>query len=198
MKDKEVPLDFTQSHRLGKRAFMIFLSGRLKLVLFLFLVVVLVWYEQGQLPVDYADLILKSCILLFVFVLVLRVVRTTFEYLGHSYKFDDEFFQVTEGYITRNEIAMAYHQIQNVNIKRSIMDRSMGVSQLVVVMSGTNTKGEVDVILPALDRHIARMIQKEIMRRSRRQFFKHTEESVPGAKPIVRQNMEPPPAVEED
>jgi membrane protein YdbS with pleckstrin-like domain len=198
MKDKEVHMDLTQSHRLGKRAYLIFFTQHLKLVLLSFLIVLLVWYEQNNLPADYAVYVLQLSVILFIFVLALRLVRTTFEYLGRSYKFDDEFFQVTEGYITRNEIAMAYHQIQNVNIKRSMMDRSMGVSQIIVVMSGTNTKGEVDVVLPALDKHIARIIQKEIMRRSRRQFFKHTEEATPGAKPIVRQNMEPPPVLEED
>lgn len=166
------------SHRLGGRAFLLFLLKRIKLVLFFLVLTVLFWIEADALLGDspfWKDIILKGLILLFLFVFSLRLVRTFFEYRGYSYMFDEEYFQVTQGYIIRNIIAIAYHQIQNVNIKRNILDRMMGVSQLIIVMSGINNKGEVDIVLPALDKEKAKVLQKEIMRRSRSTYFRHIE-----------------------
>ena len=152
------------TYHLGHRAFLLFFSKRIKLLVVVAAAWFLLWYWQDRVPARYADYTsyaLELGLLIFVGLLALRLLRTYFEYRGYAYRFDDEFFQVTRGYVVKNEIGIVYHQIQNVNIRQDMVDRFGGVCQVVIIMSGNNDKGrQSDIILPGIDKERARLVQK--------------------------------------
>ena len=63
------------------------------------------------------------------------LLRSYFDYRGYSFRFDNEFFYVTRGYFTKNEMGIVYHQIQHVTVRRGILDRAVGVAHLIIVMN---------------------------------------------------------------
>lgn len=166
------PVDFSKKHSLGQRAFLVFLVRRIKTPIFLFIVTAAVWWSTRWLPTDdiiwgyyFAKLFLaiSLCVLLFI------ILQTYLEYRYYTYLFTDDAFIMTYGYYVRNEIATLYHHIQNVNIERSIADRAIGVSKIIILMTGSDRDTRRNqIILPALGRRKAKLVQAELLRRARR------------------------------
>jgi len=158
-------------HFLGRRAFILFLLRRIKFSLFLFGLTWFVWYSERwvlQPYFDWVEYATKLLLLLSAAYFLLVFLRTYFEYHCYTYTFTKEAFIMTNGYIVRNEIAAVYHQIQNVNIKRTALDRFMGVSQLVIVMAGLEREGHrTQIILPGVGKAKAKWVQKELLMRAR-------------------------------
>lgn len=161
-----------KKHTLGQRAFLIFLSRRIKFSIFLFIIAFAAWYAERWVPADYffwedyaAKILLLIALVYFIFIFL----RTYFEYRYYTYFFADEAFIMTYGYIVRNEIATLYHHIQNVNIERSVLDRLIGVSQIIIMMTGSDSDTRRNqIILPAVSNKKARLVQMELLRRARR------------------------------
>ena len=111
-----------QKHSLGHRAYLLFLSKRIKLVVFFFVLTAAAWYSERWAPAYYApfvDYAVQLLALFSVLYLLAIMLWTYMEYHFYTYMFTDEAFIMTYGYVTRNELAALYHQIQNVNIQRS-------------------------------------------------------------------------------
>jgi uncharacterized membrane protein YdbT with pleckstrin-like domain len=161
-----------RKHSLGHRAFFVFLFRRIKLPIFLFALSDVVWYGERWLPSNfliYGDYATKMMLLLSSAYLVMVLLWTFLEYHYYTYTFTDEAFIMTSGYVMRNEMAALYHQIQNVNIRRSPLDRIIGVSQIVIFMVGSE-KGAAhsQIVLPAVGKRKAKLVQKELLARARR------------------------------
>ena len=191
METKQPTLDLTRKYHLGPRAFYLFFSKRVKLPIFMLMILAayLFWGKQFV-PIEWgflADYIVKLWILLFSGVLTFKIFRTFFEYKGYAYKFEDEFFLVTRGYFVKHEYGIVYHQIQNVNIKRDLFDRGIGVSQLIIVMSSAQSGPNRDLLLPALDRHRAKMLQQELLKQARKHMMRGDEPALKQevARPLV-------------
>jgi uncharacterized membrane protein YdbT with pleckstrin-like domain len=130
------------------------------------------WYGERWLPSDYLfwgdyvtqmAFLLSSCFFGYVF------LRTYFEYRYYTYFFADDAFIMTYGYIVRNEVATLYHHIQNVNIERGVLDRLIGVSQINIMMTGSDRDTHRNQItLPAVGSTKARLVQAELLKRARR------------------------------
>jgi len=163
-----------KKHSLGHRAFILFLSRRIKLVILLLIIAGAVWYGEQWLPSSlflwesYAvDALLLVSLGYFLFILA----QTYLEYRYYTYMFTEEAFMMTSGLFIRNEVAALYHQIQNVNIERGPLDRMAGVSQIVIFMAGSErASGHNKFILPAVGKTKAKLVQKELLLRARRHF----------------------------
>ncbi len=160
-------------HRLGHRAFVLFLSRRIKFAVFLFLVTAAAWFASEQwlsgLSALWGNYAAQVLLLISIAYLLFILLRTYMEYRAYTYSFLRNAFVVTRGYITRTETATLYHQIQNVNIERSMTDRMTGVSSIVIFLAG----GQYDtphtkIVLPAVAAQRARLVQKELLLRARR------------------------------
>jgi uncharacterized membrane protein YdbT with pleckstrin-like domain len=173
-------IDNGKKHSLGQRAFLIFLFPRLKWVIFFAALTFAAWYGERWIPVDYLEweiyatqILLALTIAFFVFIFF----ETYMEYRYYTYLFSEEAFIMTYGYMTRNEVATLYHHIQNVNIERSVLDRAIGVSKLIILMTGSDrTSQRNQIVLPAIGRKKARIVQAELLRRARRDAMQHPEE----------------------
>jgi len=166
-------MDHETIHYLGKRAFSLFLLHRIKLVLGLSALTWLAWYAKDRSPAEYliwveyvAQLLLLLSIAWFVYIFI----RTYLEYRRYTYQFKEEAFMLTDGYFVRNETAVAYHHIQSVNIRRTPLDRIFGVSQLVILLIGSDHTHQPKVTLPGIGKRKARLVQQELLVRARRQL----------------------------
>ncbi len=167
-------IDTKKKHFLGRRAFALFLFKRIKFSLFLFGLTAIVWYSERWIRDPYSGLWMdygaKLLLLFGLAYLALIFFRTYLEYHSYTYTFTEEAFVMTYGYIIRNEIAALYHQIQNVNIKRAVSDRLIGVSQLVIVMAGLDREGHhTQIVLPGVGKTKAKLVQKELLVRAHEQ-----------------------------
>lgn len=163
-------MDLTKTHYLGPRAFFLFLGRRLKWPLLFLLVVAAAWRWRNLVPPEYqiwseygVKLLFFSWCALIAFV----VMRSFIEYRSHSFRFEDEYFQVVRGYFFKDETGVVYHQIQHVSLKSGVLDRMIGVRNLVIVMNSAAGEANKNVIiLPALDRTKAAQIQRELLRKA--------------------------------
>lgn len=166
----ELVLDTIRTHRLGVRAFLLFLSRQIRLPLAGVIFFGVLWYYRNLAFGNYAynrDYILQGALVLVGGLLIFKMVRAFMEYRGYAYRFDEEFFHITRGYINRQEIGVVYHQIQTVTIKHDILDRVLGVGHLVIILNGQGGSRQPEVVLPALDHNKAQLVQKEILRKAR-------------------------------
>jgi membrane protein YdbS with pleckstrin-like domain len=165
-------LDSKRTHSLGHRAFFLFLSRRLKLVILLFALAGAGWYGERWLPasaVPWGGYVVTALWILGVAYFLFMLMRTWFEYRYYTYTFTEEAFIMTYGYIVRNEVAALYHQIQNVIIQQTVLDRMVGVSQITIFMTGADPDSEHSkIVLPAVGRRKAKLVQKELLIRARR------------------------------
>ncbi len=159
---------------LGHRAFSIFLLRQLKSALILPIFAFFLWYSERWIPFVYQpwiDYAARAVFLVGAAYLLFVIIRTRLEYRCYTYTFTDEAFIMTNGFIVRNEFAALYHQIHNVNIRRTVADRMIGVSQLVILMAGLNREGQhAQLILPGVGKKRAKMLQKELLIRAREHF----------------------------
>lgn len=166
----EMQTDLSETRYLGKKAFFLFLTRRAKLAGVVLALTTALWAVSDKFEPQYAYLAEGAIwmgVLLFILIVLARLAQTFIEYRGFSYKFDKEFFQVNFGYLVKNEIAIVYHHIQNAIVRRDIFDRLIGVSKLVIVMDGSKEGGKEDIVLPAIDKVQAKLVQKELMRQAR-------------------------------
>ena len=159
-------------HSLGHRAFLRFFFKKFKTFAIFVAILVVVWYAGRFVPPDYAsyaDYAVRMFALLTAIVFLLTLLYAYLDYRYYTYTFTDEAFIMTYGYVVRNEVAAVYHQIQNVNIRRSVLDRFMGVSEIVIFMTGADREsGRNKISLPAIGRTKARIVQAELLQRARK------------------------------
>lgn len=177
---KPYTFDVNKKHSLGHRAFFLFLSRRSMVFIIPFVIAFAVWYAERWIPIGEASWGVYATHLLFAIsagIFVMVFLRTYLEYRYYTYFFSDDAFIMTYGYLVRNEIATLYHQIQNVNIQRSVLDRTIGVSQVIILMTGTDRDARRNqIILPAVGNKKARLVQAELLRRARRHADAHAED----------------------
>jgi len=160
-----------KKHSLGQRAFLLFFFRRIKPVVIWGLIGGAVWWSEQWVPayatwIDYAA---KLILLIAGAFLLFALAQALLEYRYYKYMFTNEAFVMTYGYIMRNEVAALYHQIQNVNIRRGPLHRLAGVSELVIFMSGSDKDAiHNKIILPALGKTKAKLVQKELLVRARK------------------------------
>jgi membrane protein YdbS with pleckstrin-like domain len=176
-----------QKHSLGRRAYILFLSKRIKLVIFLFVLTAAAWYSERWIPLSYAyyapflDYAVNLLALLSALYFLAILLWTYMEYHFYTYMFTDEAFIMTYGYVVRNEMAALYHQIQNVSIQRGPLDRFAGVSRIVIFMTGSERDSAHNkIVLPAVGKTKAKLVQKELLVRARRHSGNYSE-TAPGA-----------------
>jgi uncharacterized membrane protein YdbT with pleckstrin-like domain len=163
-----------KKHSLGHRAYLLFLSKRMKLVILFFAFAAAAWYAERWVPPYYEytpfiDYGVEVFALFSVLYFLAIALYTYMEYRFYTYTFTDEAFIMTYGYIVHNELAALYHQIQNVNIQRNPLDRLVGVSQIVIFMNGGEHSGAHNkIVLPAVGKTKAKLVQKELLVRARK------------------------------
>jgi len=115
---------------------------------------------------------LGLCVLCFLFVFLISWII----YENYTFFLGEDALKIKRGVFTREEIAIPYRQIQDVDIEQSISYRAIGVSRLVILTAGhedEKTEGDkTEGILPAIDSALAEQLQSQLLTRANVQTIK--------------------------
>jgi putative membrane protein len=175
-------------HTMGKKTFWIFFLQRINaaLILLLLTIVLFVLGQQAFLATtQFGDLagytMMAAWIALALFVIALAITFLVAWLVYSTYKFclGDDSLKIKRGILNKEEVAIPYRQIQDVDLKRDLSFQMMGLSQIIILTAGHDEDekpGDDDTegILPALDKNLAEWMQAELLKRANVQ--KVTEE----------------------
>ena len=121
----------------------------------------------------------ELCGLLFIVVLAITFFVTWLIYSHYKFCLGDDSLKIKRGILNKEEVAIPYRQIQDVDIKRDLSFQMLGLSRIVILTAGHEEdekpgEDESEGILPALDKKLAEWMQAELFKRANVQ--KVTEE----------------------
>lgn len=108
---------------------------------------------------------------LFIVVFVLTFFIAWLIYINYKFALGDDSLKIKRGIFNKEEIAMPYRQIQDVNIERDLSFQMMGLSRIVILTAGHEDEkprddDESEGILPGLDRNLAEWLQAQLLQRA--------------------------------
>ncbi len=174
---------------MGKKTFWIFLLQRVHAAFILFLLTVALFVIGQQsflatIPVGnltgYTMMAAWICLVAFVVVFAITFLVAWLIYKNYKYCLGDDSLKIKRGILNKEEVAIPYRQIQDVDLRRDLTFQMIGLSQIVIITAGRDENekpGDDDTegILPALDKDLAEWLQAELLKRANVQ--KVTEEA---------------------
>ena len=165
--------------KLGRKSFWIFVFGRIQASVVFLIMAVLFFAFHGASFLNATPLgniahyiiiaawsALGLCILLFLF----AFLSSWLIYENYKFSLGEDALKIKRGIFTREEIAIPYRQIQDVDIEQDLSYRMIGVSRLVILTAGHDdekTSGdETEGILPAIDSALAERLQSQLLTRA--------------------------------
>jgi len=175
-------------HTMGRKTFWIFFLERVHAAAILLLLTIALFVLEGQsflVSTAVGDLTkyvaLAAWIALALFLAALAVTFLVAWLIYTSYKFclGADSLKIKKGILNKEEVAIPYRQIQDVDIDRDLSFQMMGLSRIVILTAGHDDDGkpgddESEGALPALDKDLAEWMQAELLKRANVQ--KVTEE----------------------
>ena len=176
-------------HTMGKKTFWIFLLARAHAAFILLLITIALFVLEQQsflASTPFGDLTKYAapaawgCFALFAVVLAVTLLVAWLIYANYKYCLGVDSLKIKRGILNKEEVAIPYRQIQDVDVRRNLTFQMIGLSQLVILTAG-HEEGEKpgdddsEGILPALDKDLAEWLQAELLKRANVQ--KVTEES---------------------
>lgn len=83
------------------------------------------------------------------------------------YEVADNEFKKEYGVISKSYTSIPYARIQNVNIKRSLLERMLGISTVEIQTAGNEMAGRAEGRIPGIDKHVAEEVREAILGKSR-------------------------------
>jgi putative membrane protein len=165
--------------KLGRKTFWIFVFERMQAPIAFLLMAVLFFALRGAsflkaMPFGNADnymtiaawSALGFCVLIFLFVFLVSWLI----YENYMFSLGEDALKIKRGVFTREEIAIPYRQIQNVDIEQDLSYRMIGVSRLVILTAGHEDEkmadDETEGVLPAIDSTLAEQLQSQLLARA--------------------------------
>lgn len=111
---------------------------------------------------------------IFLIVFTFTVLIAWIEYASFAFLLEDDALKVKKGVLHKEEVAIPYRQIQNVDIERGILDQLAGTSRLIILTAGHDDsdadkedgKAESEGIIPIVDKKLAARLQSELLKRA--------------------------------
>ncbi len=189
--------------RLGKKTLMIFVLDRISASLLFLLAAIVLFILAGQ-PIAsqihipnfnyYINLAAWICLGLFAVIFLIGFFIAWLSYITYTFALGEDSLRIKRGILNKEEVAIPYRQIQDVDINRDLGFQIMGLSRIVILTAGheDEPKGsescESEGILPALDKDLAEELQTQLLRRANVQKVVETPpaSAPPGANPPVK------------
>jgi uncharacterized membrane protein YdbT with pleckstrin-like domain len=172
-------------HTLGKKTLTIFVLQRIQASLILLVVGLVLFALEGQsflaqVPVpnfgQYVAIATEACFILFAFFFAFGFLIAWLIYINYKYMLSEDSLKIQRGILNKEEIAIPYRQIQDVDIDRDLSLRLIGLSRIIILTAGhedapnskddPNERGQSEGYLPALDRDLAEWLRDELLRRT--------------------------------
>jgi len=171
--------DSTSYEKLGEKTFWIFVLDRIQASVAFFVMAILFFALQGTSflkTTPFGDpsryLVLAAwgacalCVLTFLFALLVSWLI----YANYTFCLGEDALKIKRGIFAREEIAIPYRQIQDVDIEQDFSYRTFGVSRLVILTAGhEDEKGQSDEaegVLPTIDSALAERLQSQLLLRA--------------------------------
>lgn len=146
-----------------------FLPG-LSVILFLWVAAtVVVFFLQPNAPVlGLSGPLFSAGLLLFLLIFVAGPVYAYhhLEYISFTYELGSREFIIRQGVFTRETAVIPYERIQNINTRRTVLERFLGLATLVIDTAGTNPEA-AEGLLPGISKKD--VLIREIMDRVERE-----------------------------
>ncbi len=115
-----------------------------------------------------------------VIIFFIALLATWLHYKNLKFCLGEDSLKIKRGIFDKEEVAIPYRQIQDVDIERNVSYRMFGVSRLVILTAGNEEEkkpgeDESEGILPALDKDLAEWLQSELLRRANVQKVTETK-----------------------
>jgi uncharacterized membrane protein YdbT with pleckstrin-like domain len=184
-------------HTLGNKTLAIFVIQRIQAALILLIVGLVLLVLEGQsflsqIPIpnfgQYVGLAAETCFILFGFFFIFAFLIAWLIYINYKYMLSADSLKILRGILNKEEIAIPYRQIQDVDIDRNLSLRMMGVSRIVILTAGhedgpgskddPDEHGQSEGYLPALDRDLAEWLRDELLRRTNVQKVVEVKENI--------------------
>lgn len=150
--------------KLGWKTFWVFLSDKSKPAI---LVGVISWALLAF-KVPYAG----WSVLVFFLVAIGTAIVVWFDYSGYGYELGEDALRVKHGVFHKDETAIPYRQIQNVDIERPFLYVLSGTSRLVILTAGQEDKSgasadaDSEGVIPIIDKDLAVELQNELLKKA--------------------------------
>jgi uncharacterized membrane protein YdbT with pleckstrin-like domain len=176
-------------HTLGKKTLWMFILQRISAAMLLLLVTVVLFIVAAQrslVTTSFGNLAGDAmiggeiCLILFAVVFVVTFLIGWFIYKNYKFSLGDDSLKIKRGIVEKEEVAIPYRQIQNVDIERDLSFQMLGLSKIIILTAGHEEEkdeegdDESEGILPAIDKDLAEWLQAELLKRANVQ--KITEE----------------------
>jgi putative membrane protein len=175
-------------HTMGKKTFWIFLLQRVHaaFILLLLAIALFILSQQSFLAATptgnltgYTMMAAWIALALFVVAFAITLLIASLIYKNYKYCLGDDSLKIKRGILNKEEVAIPYRQIQDVDLRRDLTFQMIGLSQIAIITAGHDEDekpGDDDTegILPALDKDLAEWLQAELLKRANVQ--KITEE----------------------
>ena len=100
------------------------------------------------------------------------IVGYTITKLIHShlgFKLGPDALKIKRGVLFKEEFAMPYRNIQNIEIERTVFQRLIGVSTVIILTSGfehkRTSRGKPENVIPLIDKELAIDLRNSLLRR---------------------------------
>lgn len=173
---KFAPLAPDEYHNLGPKTFWYFFSKK-SAVGFVFLIIALIIsiarsYSAGD-P-DMASFLYAASWFSFVVAVMAfttALISSRIIYKNTGFTLGEDALTLRHGVFTKEEFAIPYRQIQNIEIERTLGDRFLGISKLIILTAGRENdeeekKDDPEGIIPAVDRDVAVSLETELLKRA--------------------------------
>jgi len=163
--------------KLGKRTLWLMLSGQMTPSILILIAAIALLIAQGsgafsKTPIaPWSIYIVLATWGLFILIFIVTFLVAYLTYTNYLFMLGDDALKIRRGILSKEEVAIPYRQIQDVDLEESISDRMWGVARLAILTAGHEEakEGEEDTaegILPAVDRTLAESLQTELLKRA--------------------------------
>ncbi|MFA6340789.1 MAG: PH domain-containing protein [Candidatus Paceibacterota bacterium] len=115
------------------------------------------------------SLVVSILFFLSILLIILGVFFSWIKHISTRYTLDDYAFRLKRGIISKEEISIPYKQIQNVNIKQSVIFKMLGLASMVVLSAGNEEDHEhieADQIFNVIDNDVAEYLRSELLKKA--------------------------------
>ena len=161
-------------HPLGPKTLFMFIFIRSSILVLMVPLFIVGVFLLDYVPLEYEEIAIKI-FSVYSIVLIFAVVFVFFfgwlQYFRYWIFIDDRDLKISRGLIAIEQIGIPFRRIQDIKIKRSLIDQIFGISDVVITVFGeeddaTTPHDESVVILPSVSKEIGLEIQDILLKKA--------------------------------
>src|SRR3989338_815392 len=120
---------------------------------------------MGSFAKSLAAIVLLSILIYIIFVIAASEIYARMSYNRWFYEFTDDGLKLERGIIWKRYSNVPYERIQNVDVLRGIIARTLGFSSLMIQTAGYSAQPHAEGYIPAIEMNQAEQIRTFVMKK---------------------------------